>query len=325
MQEPTQPERLGFGIWWGIYEPQRLWISETPAFLGTKFLLCLGAELLRTDLDPCHHPARFAEFRAMREEALGVTRRTAFDDGDVLGSNPRGFELTLVRRHQVEMSLWPKITMSRRALVQKQHWILGVNRIGVEDLFEQFTRIRKLRFELGAHFVAYGIATLADARPDRGAQIAGRAAELATHFAHALLHHASNRSAPTCVKRAHYAALRIRHQHRNTIGGLDCQQKPGRVGDHAVTGQHLRRDCTDAMDDGGVNLPDLHQRPQTAVFVDRAQRFQKQRAIALDVGMGIVLRLSKVECLSTVAGGYAALACAESVDQPRDSRERFGA
>src|ERR1017187_8119234 len=247
MQEPTQPERLGFGIWWGIYEPQRLWISETPAFLGTKFLLCLGAELLRTDPDHCHHPARFAEFRAMREEALGVARRTAFDDGDVLGSNPHGFELTLVRRHQVEMSLWPKITMSRRALVQKQHGILDVNRIGVENLFEQFTRIRKLRFELGAHFVAYGIATLADARPDRRPQIAGRAAELAAHFAYALLYHASDGPSPSRMKRAHHAALHVGHQHGNAVGSLDRQKKAGGVRYHSVSGQLLRRDCTDAM------------------------------------------------------------------------------
>ena len=45
----------------------------------------------------------------------------------------------------------------------------------------------------------------------------------------------------------------------------------------------------DAMNDGGVNLPDLRQRPQAAVVVDRAERLQKQLAIALDVGMGVVL------------------------------------
>src|ERR1017187_844389 len=247
MQEPTQPERLGFGIWWGIYEPQRLWISETPAFLGTKFLLCLGAELLRTDPDPCHHPARFAEFRAMREEALGVTRRTSFDDGDVLGSNPRGFELTLVRRHQVEMSLWPEVAVTGRALVQKQHGILDVNRIGVENLFEQFTRIRKLRFELGAHFVAYGIAALAHARPDRRPQIAGRAAELAAHFAYALLYHASDGPSPSRVKRAHHAALHVGHQHGNAVGSLDRQQQSGSVGDHAVSGLRMRWNRADAM------------------------------------------------------------------------------
>ena len=46
MQEPTQPERLGFGIRWEIYEPQRLWASETSAFLGTRFLPCLGVSVV---------------------------------------------------------------------------------------------------------------------------------------------------------------------------------------------------------------------------------------------------------------------------------------
>src|ERR1035438_9759606 len=86
----------------------------------------------------------------------------------------------------------------------------------------------------------------------------------------------------------------------------------------------MGRGCLDAVDDGGVNLPDLRQRPRAAVLIDCAQRFQKQRAVVLDAGWRVMLRLPEIECLAAVAGGDATQARAESVDQPGNCGERIG-
>ena len=71
------------------------------------------------------------------------------------------------------MNFRPEIAVSGRALVQKQQRILDVNGVGVEHFFEQLVGVVELRFELGPHFGAHRVAALADARPDRGPQIAG--------------------------------------------------------------------------------------------------------------------------------------------------------
>ena len=60
------------------------------------------------------------------------------------------------------------------------------------------------------------------------------------------------------------------------------------------------RHLIDAMHDRRVDLLDLRQRPQVAVLVDRAQRLQKQRAIALDVLLRVVRRQSQVQGLAAV-------------------------
>ena len=87
----------------------------------------------------------------------------------------------------------------------------------------------------------------------------------------------------------------------------------------------MGRSPIDAMDNGGVDLPDLRQRPQAAVLGDRAHRFQKQRAIAFDVSVGVVLGLPEVERPATVPPRNSALASAETMHQPRHISEYVGA
>ena len=220
------------------------------------------------------------------------------------------------------MNLRPQVAVSRRTLVQKQQRILDVNGIRVKRLLEQFSGIAELRFELGPDLGSDRIAALSDARPDRSAQIAQGAAKLAAHLADTLLDHARNGSAPTRVKRTHHAPLRVGHQHWDTVGGLDRQQESRGVSDHAVARWRMRRARVDVVDDGRMNLLDLHQGPRTAIVVDGTHSLQKQRAIAFDVGMRVMLRLSEVERTASVTGGNAALSRTESMDQPGNFGER---
>ena len=70
-----------------------------------------------------------------------------------------------------------------------------------------------------------------------------------------------------------------------------------------------------------MNLSDLRQRPYATFVLHRAYCLQKQLAIALDVGVGILGRQSEVQCLAAVTGGDAALPGAESMHQPGNAAE----
>jgi len=165
----------------------------------------------------------------MRKEALGVACRTSLDDADMLWPHAGSFELSLIRRDQVEMRLRAEVAVSRRALIQEQHRILDVNCVGVEHFFEQLVGVCELRLELRAYFIADRIAALADARSDCCPEIFGHAAELSAHLAHALLDNPSHRSAPPSVKRAHqglsslvtaFKAFRSSARLRATLAGV---------------------------------------------------------------------------------------------------------
>ena len=68
------------------------------------------------------------------------------------------------------------------------------------------------------------------------------------------------------------------------------------------------------MDHGRVDLPDLHQRPEAAILIQSIHGLQKQRAIAFDVGVSVMLGLPKVERPAAVTSRDSALARAEAVD-----------
>ena len=73
-----------------------------------------------------------------------------------------------------------------------------------------------------------------------------------------------------------------------------------------------------------MNLPQLHQRPQSAVTPNRSYGLQEHRTIALDIGVRVVWCQSKIQRLAAVTGGDATLARAESMHQPWDAGERPG-
>ncbi len=127
------------------------------------------------------------------------------------------------------------------------------------------------------------------------------------------------------MKRAHYASLHVDDQHWSAVGGLDRQQQPRCIGDDAVARAGMCGTRIRPLDDCRVDLPDLRQRPQAAVFIDRAHSPQKPLTIVLDVGSRVVLRLSQVECPAAVAGRHATRSRAESMHQPRDFSKHFGA
>jgi hypothetical protein len=73
-----------------------------------------------------------------------------------------------------------------------------------------------------------------------------------------------------------------------------------------------------AMDDRGMNLPDLRQRPKITVLVHPAYRLFEQLAIALNVFRGVVRGQSEVERFAAVAGRNPSLPGAETMHQPRN-------
>ena len=180
-----------------------------------------------------------------------------------------------------------------------------------------------MRLELGANFRADRVAALTNARPDGSTKIARRAGELAPHFADALLDDPCDCAAPACMKRADDALLHVCDQHRNAIGRLDCQQHTGDIRDHAVAGRRVLDNVVYAMSDGGMDLPNLRQRPEALILVGRTDGFEKQCAIAFDILVCVVRGESKVQRLAAVAGRNAALPCAESVYEPSDIVQRI--
>ena len=80
----------------------------------------------------------------MGEEARDIARGTTINEGDMVLSHTRVFELTPVRSRQVEMNLRSEIAVSGSALIQEQQWILDVNRIRVKHLCEQLIGIAEL-------------------------------------------------------------------------------------------------------------------------------------------------------------------------------------
>jgi hypothetical protein len=74
----------------------------------------------------------------------------------------------------------------------------------------------------------------------------------------------------------------------------------------------------DATNHRGMNLLDLEQWPRGALRIGGAEGGEKSLAVALNVLCRIVRGETEVQALAAVASGSAALARAESMDQPWD-------
>ena len=130
------------------------------------------------------------------EEARRIAGGAAVNDADVLLAQTGVFQLAAIGLHQIEMNLRPEIAVTRGALIQEQQRIAHVNRVGVEDLFEEIVGVGELRFELGAHLVTDLIAAAPDAGTDGRPQIARQGAELTPHLADTFFHDARHGSSP---------------------------------------------------------------------------------------------------------------------------------
>jgi hypothetical protein len=257
----------------------------------------------------------------MGEETLHLARGTSLDNADMFLVNSGVQQLALISFNQIEVDFRAKLAVSRRSLIQEQQRVPYVNRVGIEDLFEEFVSVAELRLELRPHLGTNLIAALPDRWADNGAQIAWRTSELPPHFANALLDNASDGSPPARVKCAHGAVLHVGYQHGNAICGLDDEQQTACIGNHSVTRARLTCCSVDPMHDRGVNLLELHQRPKATVLSRCSESLQKQPAIAFHIVSCVELRQAQVESLSSVTRRNATLPGAEPVQEPRQLRK----
>ena len=200
----------------------------------------------------------------------------------------------LVRGDEVEMDLGSHITVAGRTLVQKQQRVFHVDGGRVEHVLKQFSGIGELRLEFSTNLSADRVAALANTGPDCGVKIRWNTAELPAHLAHAFFDDTGNRSAPAGMKRSDDMLLRIRDQHGDTVGRLDCEKDSGNVRNHAVAGRSMLCDLAHVMGDSGMDLADLRQGPETSMFAGCADCSKERSAIALDVVVRVVRSKSEV-------------------------------
>ena len=260
----------------------------------------------------------------MRKEAFCVARGAALDDFNVFPIDPGCPKLPNVGLDQIEMKFRCRITVPGRTLVQKKQRISDMQRIGVKNLVKKLAGVAELRFKFGAYFLSHNVAAAANAWPNSGAKVNRITVKMPAHLADALFENPRYRSSPAGVKDADGSCLRINYKNRNTVRSLDGEQHSRRLSDDAVArNRRLRR--VDAAHDGGVNLFELDQRPGRAVRPSGSELSGEEGAISTHVFLVIVRSESEIERCFAVAGGNAALASAEAMDQPGKISEELGA
>src|SRR5579884_2604293 len=177
----------------------------------------------------------------MREEARRVAGGTALHNFDLRVANTSIFELTPVRRNQIEMKFRCRIAVSRRTLVQKKQRISDMQGVGVEYLVKKLPRVRELRFKFRLYLGTDDIAAAPNTRSDGSAKIRGITAKVPAHLADSLLHDARHGASPPRVEGAHCSEFSIDNQDRHAVGGLDSEQQARGGGDEAIAREKLGR------------------------------------------------------------------------------------
>ena len=189
---------------------------------------------LAANADDGHHAAGVAVRGAMGEEEIGMALSAAADNLNGIGLEPGGEKLAAVGFNEIDVKAGTDGRVAGRALREKEHGVFLADGIGVEDLFEQFARVRELGFEFRQNFFTDGVTTKADAGTDGGDQVFRLGTKGQAHLADTGLDYTFKGAAPSGVKGGHDAALAVGHQHGNAVGGLDGKEKARLVGDLPV-------------------------------------------------------------------------------------------
>jgi len=158
--------------------------------------------------------------------------------------------------------------------------ILVAIREPIERALEPAARVRKLRLKFRRHFSAYFIARLGDAGAERRDDVSWLRTEVHLHTPQRFCRNPANRPAPARMNRSDRAALRIREQDRNAVGGLYDEQNAWLASDEGVAlrGRTTRVGFASGLvrrinylDNVGMNLPQCDN-PHFA-RADRADEF----------------------------------------------------
>lgn len=125
------------------------------------------------------------------------------------------------------------------------------------------------------------------------------------------------------MENADSPAFRIHQDNGQAISGLNCEQNARSAGDETVADGLFVGRLSNVVDEVRMNLAQSDRGPKSSAI--RAPELPEEGvAVACDCCPRILLGETEVEAGSTVNTGAAALAGAETVDQPRDAGQRTG-
>jgi hypothetical protein len=113
----------------------------------------------------------------------------------------------------------------------------------------------------------------------------------------------------------------VHQNHWQAVCGLDCKQDTRQAGDQAIASGWEFVQVPYAVDEVGMNLAQGHHRPRLG-SVSSAELLLESAAVAFDGAALVVFRETQVQRAAAIGAREASLAGAESVDEPRDARER---
>jgi len=190
-------------------------------------------------------------FFAVAEEEIAAAGGAEIADKDVLFGEAGGKELGAIGFAKVEVDI------SGGRLVAGGHHakpLEGVGLIAGSEFVEPFGGVRKLGQIGGRDFGANFVATAADRRAERGEQISRLGGEFHLHFTYGFCDDALQSAAPARVDGGDGSFSGIDEKNRNTVGGLDAEEKSRLVCDRCVTAAGVSRSGIEHVHDVGVKL-----------------------------------------------------------------------
>jgi hypothetical protein len=213
-----------------------------------------------------------------------------------------------------------EVDIPRRGLMARGHHAEPLQRIGFiagARLIEKAGGIGKLRIEFGDEICADFVAAGADGRAESGKEIGGFAAKFKAQAAHGLFGDTGEHALPTRMNGSDGALLGIDEKDWNAIGGLHGEKQAGTIRGGGVAFARVARRGGEKVNYVGV---DLLERCERGTF--RAKRGLQEAAIFSDIFGRIPFHEAEIENLPAIEKADATGPRAESVDEPREFKER---
>jgi len=233
---------------------------------------------------------------------------------DIFGEQADGNELRTIGFAQIE------VDVLRRRLVAGRFHIEPLERIGLftgAGLVEIVGGIGKLGGEFGYEVCSDFVTAGADGGADGGHEIGRLAAEFELHAADSFLGDAGEGAAPARVNGGNRAFFRVDEENRHAIGGLDGEEQAGAIGCGGVAFGDASGPLRENADHVRVDLLERNE-----IEIGSTEGGLKEASIFEDVFASVPLHEAEIEDFFGFEGAYAAGACAEAMDEPRQLAER---
>ena len=126
------------------------------------------------------------------------------------------------------------------------------------------------------------------------------------------------------MEHSHGPAFCVHQNHRQTIGGQNCEQQARGSSDQAVARETRFGDFRNAMNKIGVDLAQGNQRP-LAPLPDGSQLPEKSGPVLFHCPLRILTGESEIQAPPAIGPGKPARPSAEAMDQARESELRESA